>query len=113
MWKAAIKRELNKLFERKVWSVVDRLKVPKRVIPSMFRFTKHPAEAKKDFEHTARGLVNGALMREIDYNKSFAATASGATIMLIIAVATACNMLLENFDIPVPFSTPRSRKACM
>ena len=66
----------------------------------MFRFTKHPPEAKKDFEHKARGLVNGAFMREgIDYDKSFAATASGATIMLNIAVATACKMLLEFFDI--------------
>ena len=66
----------------------------------MFRFTKHPPEAKKDYKHEARGLVNGAFMREgTDYDKSPAATATGATIMLIIAVATACKMLLENFDI--------------
>ena len=64
MWSAAIKRELDKLIERKVWRVVDRPKAPKRVIPSMFRFTKHPPEANNFFEHNARGLVNGAFMRE-------------------------------------------------
>ena len=104
-WKAAIQRELDSLKEKKVWRVVDRPAWPKRVIPTMFRFTKHPKEAKKKHEYKARALVNGALMREgIDYFATFAATGSGATTFLIIAVATACNMMLENFDCASAFA---------
>ena len=56
-WRAAIQRELDSLKEKKVWRVVNRPAWPKRVIPSMFRFTKHPKEAKKKHEFKARALA--------------------------------------------------------
>ena len=73
--------------------------------PGHYKAAAKSPEAKKDYEHEARGIVNGAYMREgTDYDKSSATTATGATIMLIIAVATACKMLLENLDIASAYS---------
>ena len=67
--------------------------------PRRYKAATKSLEAKKDYEH------DGAFMREgTDYDKSSATTATGATIMLINAVATACKMLLENFDIASAYS---------
>eukprot|EP00961_Rhodomonas_salina_P152169 2048201-Rhodomonas_salina.1 len=102
-WVAAIKREMEGLHEKGVFTKVRR--VPgMRTIPTRFVFKIKTDQHGNVSKYKARLVAKGYFQQKgTDFTESYAPTSSAVAIRAAIAIATAYDLEIEHLDVAQAF----------
>ncbi len=102
-WQDAMKREMNSLHENDVWELVS-LPSERKCVGSKWVFKEKLGPDGKTERYKARLVAQGYSQQQgLDYDETFSPVVRPESVRLMIALASAKNMILHQMDVETAF----------